>query len=190
MKFWKLSLVILTVVFSTNWLFAEDDEGKGRVYREMPSLPNHPVWKNECASCHQLYHPSLLPQRSWKKMMANLPNHFGENASLDEKVRADIEQFLSANSADKSNNRRAQKFLRSIPANEAPLRISETEYFKRKHDEISPALFKRNSIGSAANCMACHSTAERGYFDEHGVKIPKALPASGLIQKRGEKAAL
>ena len=41
------------------------------------------MWKAECSSCHMAYHPGLLPERSWRKMMAELDKHFGQNASLD-----------------------------------------------------------------------------------------------------------
>lgn len=179
MNIFKAGIVIVIISISSLWLFADDDdherehEGKGKSYRELSVLPAHPQWKTECASCHQLYHPNLLPERSWKKMMGGLEDHFGENASLDEKAKLDIEKFLVTYSADNSNSRRGKKFLQSIPANESPLRISETSYFKRKHDEVSAATFKRKSIGSAANCMACHSGAEKGDFNERGVKIPK-----------------
>lgn len=175
MIFFK-TLITLLAVFSTSfWLLADDDDHheRSRTLRELPTMPTHPTWKTECASCHQLYHPGLLPERSWKKMMSTLKDHFGENAELDAKAKADIEKFLTANSAENSNNRRAQKFLKSIASIETPLRISDTPYFKRKHDEISPSVFKRKSIGSAANCLACHASAEKGYFDEHEVKIPK-----------------
>jgi len=42
-----------------------------------------------------------------------------------------------------------------------------------EHDEIPAQVFKRASIGSAANCIACHSGAEQGYFDEDSVRIPR-----------------
>lgn len=176
-KLLKPIFVLSLMCFTSIWLFADDDEHEGRgrnlSYRSLPAMPTNPVWKSECASCHQLYHPGLLPQRSWQKMMGGLKNHFGENASLDDKAKQEIEKFLVANSAENSDNRRARKFLQSIGSTETPLRISETAYFKRKHSEISSATFQRKSIGSAANCMACHANAEKGYFDEHEVKIPK-----------------
>ena len=39
------------------------------------------VYVEECSECHIAYSASMLPQRSWKKMMASLDDHFGENAS-------------------------------------------------------------------------------------------------------------
>jgi aldehyde:ferredoxin oxidoreductase len=120
-----------------------------------------------------LYHPGLLPERSWNKMMAGLDKHFGENASLDDASRDEIARFLALNSADKQDNRRSNRINQSIPAGATPLRISETRYFTSKHDEIAVSTFKRKSIGSAANCVACHQAAEKGDFSESQIRIPR-----------------
>lgn len=37
----------------------------------------------ECASCDIAFPPSMLPAASWKRMMGELENHFGDDASLD-----------------------------------------------------------------------------------------------------------
>ncbi|WP_410479998.1 hypothetical protein [Pseudomonas aeruginosa] len=42
-----------------------------------------------------------------------------------------------------------------------------------KHDEIRPSTFKRPSIGSASNCVACHRDAERGTLTRIGSKYPR-----------------
>jgi aldehyde:ferredoxin oxidoreductase len=63
--------------------------------------------------------------------------------------------------------------LATLDTVDIPLRISETPYFRRKHHELRPEVFKRKSVGSPANCSACHLTAEKGDYDEHKVKIPK-----------------
>jgi nitrate/TMAO reductase-like tetraheme cytochrome c subunit len=56
---------------------------------------------------------------------------------------------------------------------EAPLRITETRWFVKKHDEVPRTTWTRKSVGSAANCAACHRQAEKGLFDEDTVSIPK-----------------
>jgi hypothetical protein len=38
---------------------------------------------------------------------------------------------------------------------------------------VSAATFKRASIKSPANCMACHRDAAQGDFEDHNVSIPK-----------------
>jgi hypothetical protein len=148
---------------------AEMSEGRGG---SMPVVTNV-KWKTECGSCHMVYHPGLLPERSWNKVMAGLDKHFGENASLDSATHDEIAKFLAANSADKQTNRRSSRINQSINANATPIRISETRYFTAKHDEISANTFKRKSIGSASNCIACHKGAEKGDFSESQVKIPR-----------------
>ena len=54
-----------------------------------------------------------------------------------------------------------------------PLRITDIPYIREKHHELDPAVFERESIGSLANCTACHLTAEKGIYDDDHVKIPK-----------------
>jgi len=171
MKKWMQFLVLITSVTSTSALLASGGmEEVGS--RQLPPVSNV-KWKAECSSCHMLYHPGLLPEKSWNKIMTGLDSHFGENATLDAPTRDEIARFLASNSADKSDNRRSSRINQSIPASATPLRISETRYFLSKHDEISPTTFKRKSIGSAANCIACHRGAEKGDFSESLVKIPR-----------------
>ncbi|MDP3088483.1 MAG: diheme cytochrome c [Methylotenera sp.] len=173
MKNWMQIFVLIISISATTALLASGGmrEGEGGS-SQLPPVTNA-KWKAECASCHMLYHPGLLPKRSWNKMMAGLDRHFGENASLDAATRDEISRFLALNSADKQDNRRSSRIIQSISANVTPLRISETRYFTSKHDEISATTFKRKSIGSAANCTACHKGAEKGDFSESQIKIPR-----------------
>lgn len=61
--------------------------------------------------------------------MGGLDRHFGENASLDSARVREITDFLVANSADHSTARRSQRINQSIPAGQAPLRITEYGLF-------------------------------------------------------------
>lgn len=133
----------------------------------LPRL-SHKAWQQECASCHVAYPPSLLPKASWRRMMSGLDKHFGENASLDPATQADILKFLEANAANSGN-----KVPRRMAANEAPLRITETRWFVHEHDEVPRATWARKSVGSAANCAACHRQAEQGNYNEDAIRIPK-----------------
>jgi hypothetical protein len=133
---------------------------------------SNPKWKTECSACHIAYPPSLLPERSWRKIMTGLERHFGQDASLDAATAKEITDFLVNNSADSVSGKRASKVMHSLSSNETPLRISESAWFVRKHDEVSPRVWKRPKVGSAANCAACHPGAERGDYSEHGVRIP------------------
>ena len=171
MKKWMQLLVLITTITSTGALLASGGGDEGKASQMSPVI--NTKWKAECGSCHMLYHPGLLPERSWKSMMNGLDQHFGENAALDQATREEITKFLLVNSADTLDNRRSSRINQSIPANTTPLRVSETRYFISKHDEVSLATFKRKSIGSAANCIACHQGAEKGNFSESQVKIPR-----------------
>lgn len=120
-----------------------------------------------------LYPPWLLPSRSWKAVLSGLKNHFGESAEMDQKDVDRLSKFLEANASDRGPARSFQNITRRIPANTTPLSLSETDAFKREHKEVGPKVWLRKSIGTAANCVACHSKAEAGDFDEDGVHIPK-----------------
>jgi cytochrome c553 len=198
----KLLAVFLVLILASSMVMSDDDEheehergehgrgGKQSVSfnRERSGIPiaMNTKWKAECSSCHMLYLPGLLPARSWTKMMTGLDKHFGENAELDAATNKEITDFLVKNSADTAGSMRGSKILNAIGKNDAPLRISETAYFIRKHDEVSASTFKRKAIGSAANCIACHKGAEIGNFSEHEVRIPKVdeLPAKKPAVKK------
>lgn len=151
---------------------ARGDDGDDGDDNPMPRLV-HKNWQQECASCHIAYPPGLLPRASWRRVMNGLEQHFGENASLDPATQADILRFLEANAADSGSSRMGERVTRRMGANEAPLRITETRWFVRKHDEVPRDAWSRKSVGSAANCAACHGKAEQGVFDDDTVKIPK-----------------
>lgn len=156
---------LLAGVGVSGWLFASGGSS-------LPAVDNAP-WREECGSCHIAYHPAFLPERSWRRMMADLERHFGENAGLDAATTRQIADFLAANAADRSGGKRGRKVAASIPNAQAPLRISETPWFVRKHDEVRADVWQRKSVGSAANCAACHPGADRNRFDEHDIRVPR-----------------
>ena len=113
--------------------------------------------KKECGECHLTFHPALLPKASWRKMMANLANHFGEDASLDAPIRDKVADFLIANTND-----------RGADPNNPPLRFTTAGWFSEEHQEERDArrMMKRRKAKSWADCAACHSRAASGHFDE------------------------
>lgn len=141
--------------------------------KQTPAADPGAKWKTECSSCHIAYPPGYLPERSWRKLMTGLDKHFGENAGLDAVTAREITDYLVSNSAEKSGDRRSSRFLGSLPVGATPLRITETPYFQRKHDEVRPEVWKRPKVGSPANCTACHVGAEKSDFSERNVKIPQ-----------------
>ena len=120
--------------------------------------------KDECSACHLAFPASMLPKASWEKIMANLDNHFGEDASLDAQTTNHITQYLIAEAGD--TEFRASKFFRGLDSQNLPIRITETKYWIREHREISDAKWKSERVGSKANCTSCHRGAERGYYED------------------------
>lgn len=142
--------------------------GVGAYAEEGMILPpiEHAATLKECGACHLAFPPQMLPARSWEKLMGGLANHFGEDASLPEATQAEIAAYLAANAADGSKSRYGKKFMRRIDAAATPLRITETPFWRRAHDEISAARFTTASVKTPANCVACHKTAAKGVFAE------------------------
>ena len=130
------------------------------------------TFEAECGQCHFLYQPELLPSASWMKILDELDDHFGEEIELDPDSKKIISEYLKANGAENSSAKRAVKIMRSL-GKQVPLRITDVPYTREKHHEISPSVLERESIGSLSNCVACHTTAEKGIYEDDHVKIPK-----------------
>jgi hypothetical protein len=133
------------------------------------------VYKEECGSCHFAYQPGLLPTKSWEKLLSEkgLSDHFGENASLDQDVLKEIRAYALENAADKSYNKRSRKITVATENGDAPLRITDIRYIKRKHHEIPEKMIKGNKdVKSLSYCNSCHTKAEKGIFDSDTVSIP------------------
>lgn len=122
-----------------------------------------PRYAQECGACHVPYPPGLLPKASWQRLMHDLPNHFGSDASVDAATLKELDAWLAANAG---GGRRAA---------EAPPqdRITRSQWFIREHREVAPAVWKSPLVKSPANCAACHTQAARGDFDEDTVRIPR-----------------
>ncbi len=131
----------------------------------------HPRFYNECISCHTLYPPYLLPKASWEKMMGNLEEHFGEDASLDEQDTSSIREYLAKNSAESSTKESAFYILKSMDSNET-IAITKTPYWKRRHSEIDKSVFESKEVVAASNCKACHGNIEQGLLNDKDIKIP------------------
>lgn len=148
-------IVTILLMLSTAPVFSSANEF-------MPPVTDKGV-NTECSACHMVYPAGFLPVRSWKKIMATLDDHFGENAELDDEIRTAIENYLSENSADARG--RFPKFLRREKSSDIPLRITDMLWFISEHDgEVSAG--KLAKAGSMSNCIACHRDADRGNFDD------------------------
>lgn len=126
-----------------------------------------PAFQAECASCHVAFPPQLLVADDWRRVMATLDKHYGDNASLDEKTRRAIEDFLvrNAGSTAKLGAGRAAK------AGEPP-RLTATDWFQRKHREVPRADWTHAKVKTPANCVACHTRAAEGSYREREIVMP------------------
>ncbi len=176
-KIFAAASLAFALTFSYGFTLAEDlAEAILTPYRQKEIVPvDNKQYKDECGSCHFAYQPGLLPTKSWEKLLTAeaLKKHFGENAELDADTLKIIHDYAIANAADKSYHKRSRKIAVATEDIEAPLRITEVRYIKRKHHEIPEKMIKGNKdVKSLSYCDACHTQANKGVFDEDTVKIP------------------
>ncbi|MDH5217825.1 MAG: diheme cytochrome c [Gammaproteobacteria bacterium] len=167
------SLLVLLLMAVVIPCFADDDDHSWRFWKGERShgdvaAVNNTLYKKECGECHFAYQPGLLPSASWQKIMTGLNNHFGDNAELDPEDAKSILSYLQLNAADVVGSKFA-----GWARGTAPLRITEMSKFRHEHDELPRAILSKNSqVKSLSNCIACHTGADAGSFDENQIKIP------------------
>ena len=81
--------------------------------------------------------------------MAGLADHFGEDASLEADLAAEIEAYLAANAGR---------------GNGTKLRITEQDWFRYEHDFPDQG-WQKLEVRSKANCEACHRDAAQGSYE-------------------------
>ena len=159
---WRpIALGLLTLIFSAI-LLGRAQAGGGHFYPPVADA----VVREECGSCHLAYPAAMLPKRSWSRIIGDLKNHFGDDASVDAATAEHISRYLAANAGDAGGQRYSAKLLRGVSPGNAPLRITELPKWIREHRKISDAEWNSKKVGSKSNCAACHVDAERGYFEE------------------------
>ena len=87
--------------------------------------------------------------------MSDLENHFGDDASIDEGTNRNILAFLVKNSAEESTMQASWNFLNSIG-----------------DKDIRKDLITQPDVKGLFNCMACHTTADKGIYSERAIRIP------------------
>jgi nitrate/TMAO reductase-like tetraheme cytochrome c subunit len=148
---------LLAALVATPTAFAQADE-------RVPPVANDLVRK-ECGECHMAFQPAFLPARSWNRMMNELADHFGEDASLPADKVAAIRAYLTANAADAAPGKLTRKYLRRIGPDETPQRITDNPEFAREH-RFPERVWKNPKVVTKSNCPACHTRAERGDYDD------------------------
>ncbi|MDK9721727.1 MAG: cytochrome b/b6 domain-containing protein [Rhodospirillales bacterium] len=140
----------------------------------VPALGIPPIYVKECGSCHTAHHPSLLPSSSWKLIMADLGDHFGDDATLPQDKGREIGDWL-VKGADLGWDTKAGQRIPASLKTEEPLRITKSAFWERRHRKIPENVFKTKLVGGKANCQACHVDAVRGGFKRGGIAIPEEI---------------
>ena len=160
-------LIFLTIFL--NSLFADSySSGKTAV-----APVNNQLYIKECGSCHFPYQPGLLPANSWKKIMVNLDKHFETDATLAPEDFVTLSKYLNDNSAEKNMQyKRSNRIVSSLLPGQVADSISTTPYMVQKHREIRKDLITQPDVKGLFNCMACHTTADKGIYSERAINIP------------------
>lgn len=180
-------MLVAVTAFGGWWFFyalhqpLEEQLGdQAAVVKEVPhvafvgtKLADNATWREECGGCHLAFHPSLLPARSWQKMMAEQGQHFGTDLALDDATSKELLAFMVSNAAEKNATEAAFKINHYIKPEAAPLRITETKYWLDKHRSIAESDWRLAKVKSKVNCAACHLDAEAGTFEDAAMHIPR-----------------
>jgi mono/diheme cytochrome c family protein len=148
---------VLCALLGASHAVRADDDQRGTGVALLPR------YQQECAACHVAFPPGMLPPASWRRLLNDLPRHYGTDASLDAATLNELATWLSANSG-------TYRRVREAPPED---RITRSAWFIRKHDELPAGVWKRPAVKSPANCTACHTQAGQGDFNEHTVRIPR-----------------
>lgn len=125
-----------------------------------------PAFQSECGSCHVAFPPQLLGADDWRHVMRALDKHYGDNASLDEKTRQQLEDFLVRHAGG------TKLGAGSTARPGEPPRLTQTDWFVRKHREVRSSDWQHPKVKTPANCVACHTKAAEGSYREREIVMP------------------
>ena len=166
----RLSLM-LALALTLVGIGAGTDGGDGHARFAMP---RDPMFVKECGSCHTAYAPGLLTAAEWQRVMGDLQNHYGDDASLGEPARLGILRWVVDGAADGLEATRLMRRIAEAAKHSKTMpRITESGLFRYQHDEIPAYVWQRQSIWRKSNCGACHIRANAGFYDESEIKVPR-----------------
>jgi len=111
------------------------------------------AYAENCGDCHFAYHPSLRTSDGWRRIMAGLADHFGEDATVAPEDTKRITAWLVANSAETFDTQAAVRIGRALAKGD---RITATAFWKHRHRHIPKSVFASRAVGAKSNCKACH----------------------------------
>lgn len=134
---------------------------------------SNPLYKELCGRCHFAYHAGLLPERSWRALLANLKDHFGQSVILEKQQYNLIDGYLSAGAADFAEQWIPVELMETLADEEVPLRVTETPFLREHHAKLGAQHVEDNpAVGSLSRCEVCHRQAATNSFNIHEVIIP------------------
>ncbi len=133
-----------------------------------PAQSGAQLYAAQCSTCHMAYPPWLLPARSWRAIIGNLTNHFGEDASLSKGQTASVLAFAVGNAADSPSG--DSRILDGLAPNATPLKITDLPVWRAIHREMltSGQMTLGTGPHAAANCGQCHGAGGGGEGGEGG----------------------
>lgn len=149
-----------------------DEGGKHLDFISTMDIKKNPLYEKECGACHFAYQSTLLPSKSWLKLMGDLENHFDVDASLDINDKETLIEYLTKNAGETATQKYHKKIVNSIAGYATPIKISETPYFIKKHKEIPKRLIIQIDVKSLSHCATCHKKADVGLYGERYIDIP------------------
>jgi hypothetical protein len=170
---WLLALALAAIWAGQDMVWADGyGYGHGHKRKRWARQAPDPAYTQACGQCHLAYPPCFLPEASWRKLLEDRLDHFGESLNLDQTEALRIQGYLMSNAADRAGGKRSRKIMDSLGGS-APLRLSEVPYLRHKHRKIAEKDFARTAVGGMRNCRACHPGAEQGDFDDDRASIPR-----------------
>jgi len=137
-----------------------------------PDLPDNALWREACGECHLAYHPTLLPARSWQRMLMEQNAHFEEDLDLEEETLTALRTFAVENAAESMLTEAAWNINNSTPSAQSPQRITKTLYWIEQHQSINDKIWQHPDVNFQGNCGACHLDAEQGTFEDAAMQLP------------------
>ena len=180
-RYWLFLLLIMPILLGVGAVMADRDDEEGESFYShwfksdsmRVGAQGSKLYQDECGGCHFPFQPGFLPAVSWQAVMTGLDDHFGENAELMDEDHALVLNYLTTHSADSVDREISNKVIWSLRSVPAPLRITETAFFRHEHDEIVPGMLRHSGDKiSFSNCDACHTKALQGSYDEDEIDIP------------------
>ena len=100
----------------------------------------------------------------------NLPRRFKVVAAeLDTRYReiqSQVHPDRFANAGDAGGQRYSSKLLKGVAPGAATQRITELPKWVSEHRKVPDWEWRHKEVRTKANCVACHTAAEQGYYEE------------------------